>query len=106
MILSKDKLEAAEKAVVDAGLEHFLIMCPPDDDGKMVTMFHQMKSSETINLLINAIPNAIDHELGANPDYTKEYKKIFTDFRDSFKKLVVTVNQKVEKFNVKDQNQH
>lgn len=98
---SQLKLQAAEKALVDIGIDHFIILVPPDDLGTMVTLFHQMKSSDTMNLLINGIPNAIDHELAANPTYHKSYKKIFTDFKRKFLELVTDVNVKVAQFDAK-----
>lgn len=100
-IISKDKLEAAERALADIGLEHFMLLMPADDDGKMSTLFHQMKASDTMNLLVNAIPLSIDHEFQANPQYDKEYRKIFITFKEKFKKLVAQVNTSVERYNTK-----
>lgn len=106
MITSKDKLEKAEKALVEIGFDHFIILTPPDDDGKLSATFHQMKSAETVNVFINFLLQAIDHELAANPDYSKEYKKIFTDFKGDFMKIVTTVNKKVAKFDINQQNEN
>jgi hypothetical protein len=101
MITSKEILDKAEQACVGAGLESFIILTPPDDDGKLAATFHHVKSNEAINLFINFLSQAIDHELAGN-SYSKDYAKIFQDFQKDFKSCVATVNKKVEKWNSKN----
>lgn len=101
MTITKEIMDRAEAALKEIGIEHFIVMIPPDDNLKLTVLYHDMPASQTMNLFINGLFQAIDHELGANPSYSKKYAKIFTDFKQQFKECVATVNTKVAKYNQK-----
>lgn len=96
--ITKELMQEAEAAVAALGIEHFILLTGMDEKKALGASFHEMKSSETINVLISSLVSAIDRELALNPTYKKSYADIFRAFKAKFISLVKHVNKAIAKY--------